>query len=134
MFHLWGFVFMPDHVHLVLLPQPDVKISQILASIKSSVSKRAILWVKRNTPTFLKQMEDAQPNGIVRHRFWQRGGGYDRNLRSVADVREKIRYVHENPVRRGLVTSADQWHWSSYVAWETGQDCPIPLDRESLMR
>jgi putative transposase len=133
MYDLWGFVFMPDHVHVVLLPRPDIRTSQVLKTIKSSVSKRAILWVKRNAPDFLKQMEDIQPNGDAHYRFWQRGGGYDRNLRSLEDVREKIRYIHANPVRCGLVDSPEKWYWSSYHAWETVEDVPIPIDRESLM-
>jgi hypothetical protein len=37
-------------------------------------------------------------------------------------------------VRRGLVTDVADWQWSSYPAWETGDDIPIPIDRESLMR
>jgi REP element-mobilizing transposase RayT len=134
MFDLWGFVFMPDHVHLVLLPHEGVKISGILTTIKSSVSKRAILWVRANAPDFLKQMEDTQPNGDTNYRFWQRGGGYDRNLRSLQDVYEKIRYIHANPVRRGLADSPEKWYWSSYRTWQTGEDIPIPIDHESLIR
>ena len=63
----------------------------------------AILWLKRHAPEFLNTVEDVQPNGKRYHRFWQREGGYDRTLRSARDIHEKIRYVHENPVRRGLV-------------------------------
>jgi putative transposase len=124
---------MPDHVHVVLLPRPDIRISQILTTIKSSVSKRALIVAKSSKPVFLEHMEDAQPNGGRHYRFWQRGGGYDRNLRSLEDVRQKIRYIHANPVRRGLVDSPEKWYWSSYHAWETGEDVPIPIDRESLM-
>ncbi|MCP4712928.1 MAG: hypothetical protein GY869_30235 [Planctomycetes bacterium] len=117
MYDLWGFVIMQEHVHIVLLPQVGVKIDQILTTIKQSVSKMAIIWVKQNAPDFLKQMEDNQPNGKSVHRFWMRGGGYDRNLRSINDVREKIRYIHTNPVRRKLVDKAADWKWSSYRAW-----------------
>ncbi|MCA9235524.1 MAG: hypothetical protein KDA44_08625 [Planctomycetales bacterium] len=61
-------------------------------------------------------------------------GGYDRNLRSVRDVHEKIRYVHENPVRRGLVATAVDWPWSSARAGATGGDEPLPIDRRSVPR
>jgi putative transposase len=131
-FDLWAYVVMPEHVHVVLLPQPGVKISAILSTLKQSVSKRAIRWLRENSPEFLARLEDAGPAGRPTHRFWQRGGGYDRNLRTISDVYEKIEYVHGNPLRRGLVTRAAAWRWSSCHAWETGEDAPIPLDRESL--
>jgi putative transposase len=77
-------------------------------------------------------MKDRQPSGAVSHRFWQRGGGYDRNLRSDRDIYEKIRYVHLNPVRRGLAKDAGDWPWSSARTHETGKPEPISLNLESL--
>jgi putative transposase len=134
LYDLWGYVFMPEHVHLVLLPHPSVKISRILYAVKASVAQRALHWVRSERPAFLERMADRQPNGRCQYRFWQRGGGYDRNLRTEHDVREKINYIHANPLRRGLVTDPDDWPWSSYRAWRTGEDVPIPIDRESLLR
>jgi len=131
-FDLWAYVIMPEHVHLILLPKGNTRISAVLTTIKQSVSKRALLWLKRHAPEFLDQVADVQPNGKRHHRFWQRGGGYDRNLRSTRDIYEKIRYVHENPVRRGLVDRPADWRWSSASAWETGNDDPLPIDRHSL--
>jgi len=131
-FDLWAYVIMPEHVHLVLQPKDDTQISAILSTLKQSVSKQAIRWLECHAPEFLHQIEDLQPNGKRHHRFWQRGGGYDRNLRSTRDVHEKIRYVHLNPVRRGLVRRATDWKWSSASAWETGNDIPLPIDRHSL--
>jgi putative transposase len=83
-------------------------------------------------PAFLSRLEDRQPNGTMAYRFWQRGGGYDRNLRTLADIYEKIHYVHNNPVRRGLVAVAEDWPWSSCRTWQTGDDLPIAIDRASL--
>ncbi len=131
-FDLWAYVIMPEHVHVVLLPHIGVKISQILSTLKQSVAKRAIIWLQENSPEFLLKLEDRQPNGYRSHRFWQRGGGYDRNLRSVADIYEKIEYIHNNPVRRGLVQHACDWPWSSCRTWEKGGEEPIAIDRESL--
>lgn len=51
--------------------------------------------------------------GIERFRFWQEGGGYDRNLWTEAAVLAVIEYIHLNPVRRGLCDQAIQWTWSS---------------------
>ena len=131
-YDLWAYVIMPEHVHVVLFPRAKVKISAVLTTLKQSVSKRAILWLRGNAPGFLSRLEDRQPNGIRTYRFWQRGGGYDRNLRTVADIHQKIEYVHNNPVRRELATSAERWFWSSCRAWQTGVNLPITIDRESL--
>jgi putative transposase len=123
---------MPEHVHLILWPHIGFRISQILTTLKQSVSKRAVLWLREHAHAFLSRLEDVQPNGRRAYRFWQRGGGYDRNLRSTADIYEKIHYVHNNPVRRGLATSPQQWPWSSALAWLNGGDEPLPIDRDSL--
>jgi hypothetical protein len=53
-------------------------------------------------------------------------------LRTLGDIYEKIEYVHNNPVRRGLAGCAQDWTWSSCLSWETGVDTPIPIDRQSL--
>ena len=65
-------------------------------------------WREREARV-LARMVDAR--GVVR--FWQRGGGYDRNVRDHAELIEKIGYVHANPVRRGLVERDAEWSWSS---------------------
>ena len=77
-------------------------------------------------------MKDAQPNGRYSHRFWQRGGGYDGNLWSIDNIRVKIKYIHENPVRRKLVTSPSDWPRSSYNAREIGDGHTLRIDRDSL--
>jgi putative transposase len=51
--------------------------------------------------------------GLYGFRFWQEGGGYDRNLRTEVAVMAAIRYIHENPVRRGLCLQPTDWRWSS---------------------
>jgi putative transposase len=131
-FHLWAFVVMPEHVHLVVRPLGPTKVSQILKTMKKSTTNRALSWLHAHAPTYLPNLLDAQPNGACSYRFRQRGGGHDRNLRSVRDIHEKIAYVHENPVRRGLVEHATAWRWSSALAWRTGQDEPLTIDRQSL--
>jgi len=132
-FDVWAYVLMPEHVHLLIYPTRDhYDISEILRSIKLSVSTRAIRFVEENSPEFLRQMEDVQLNGKVAHRFWQRGGGYDRNLRSPKYIWETIDYLHANPVRRGLCAGDVDWDWSSarnYAGMGAGL---LPIDRDSL--
>jgi hypothetical protein len=64
----------------------------------------------------------------VRHRFWQPGGGYDRNITSSEALRAVIDYIPANPVRRGLVARAEDWEWSS-ARWYA-QLLPVKLEMD----
>ncbi len=44
----------------------------------------------------------------------------------------KTEYIHQNPVRAGLVKLPGDWHWSSYADWQEGRYGPIPVDREDF--
>lgn len=132
-FDVWAYCVMPEHVHLLIWPRkPDYKISDILNSIKFSVAKRGVAFVKKEAPAFLKQMSDRQPSGRLCYRFWQRGGGYDRNLNESRAIYQQIEYIHNNPVRRGLCERAEDWFWSSAADYAGVQKGPLALQLESL--
>jgi putative transposase len=134
LFDLWAFVIMPEHVHAIVYPHEDVRMQQILKTLKQSVAIRARNWLTDNAPQYLQKLSRSDATGRHAFQFWQRGGGYDRNLRSANDVHEKIAYIHANPVRRGLATKPSEWKWSSCRAWETGEDTPLAIDRHSVPR
>jgi putative transposase len=124
---------MPEHAHLLLWPtQEKYDISDILNSIKQSVAKKALLYVQSKAPSFLPRMLDEQPNGKRHYRFWQRGGGYDRNIVEPATGYHQICYIHGNPVRRGLCARAEDWPWSSAADYAGLRQGPLMLDREFL--
>jgi putative transposase len=103
---------MPEHAHLLVYPTiPNYSVSNILNSIKQSVAKRALIYIRREAPAFLKHMLDSQPNGDVHYRFWQRGGGYDRNIIEPKAAYHEIAYIHDNPIRRGLCQRPEHWLW-----------------------
>ncbi len=131
-FHLFAYVIMPEHVHLVLQPLPGVAMRTVLWQLKRPLTARVLTWVKEHRGDFLASMADVQPSGKVAYRFWQRGGGYDRNLRSASDVHEKIGYIHDNPVRRGLAQRAENWPHSSAGDWIGQKPGPVPIDWEHL--
>lgn len=134
-FHLWAYVIMPEHVHLLLWPtSAEYSMSAVLTTLKQSVSKRALLYVRESAPAFLSQMRDKQPNGKVHFRFWQRGGGYDRNLTEPKAIWSEIDYIHANPVRRGLCSSAVDWPWSSACEYGSRGSGKLRMDTSSLPR
>ena len=53
-FDLWAWVFMPEHVHLLLRPRRGICLSEILSGIKVPVAKRAAGWVRREAPELRK--------------------------------------------------------------------------------
>jgi putative transposase len=134
-FDLWAWVIMPEHAHLLICPRDrDYSISSILTTIKQSVAKRSLIYVRQHARAFLSKMEDRQPNGNVSFRFWQRGGGYDRNLIEPGTIWAEIEYLHANPVRRGLCKRPLDWEWSSAREGERPGTGLLRLNLESLPR
>ncbi|MBK8915202.1 MAG: hypothetical protein IPM64_11500 [Phycisphaerales bacterium] len=132
-FDLWAYVFMPEHVHIVLWPTtPSFRLGVVLAAIKLPVSRRAIAFVRQYAPDFKVNMRDAQPNGRVSLRFWQRGGGYDRDLHDAGTIHATIDYVHANPVRAKLIERPEQWRWSSAAYFAGTGAVPLEPDAHSI--
>ncbi len=132
---LWAWCFMPTHAHLLVFPRSEhPRMSGFLESIKKSVAKRSVAWVRVHAPGFLPRMLDEQPNGRAAYRFWQRGGGYDRNLWRARAIWNMIDYIHDNPVRDGLVARAPEWPWSSAAYYASRTTGPLPLTLDRLPR
>jgi putative transposase len=128
-FDLWAYVFMPEHAHLLLRPRsPDVGIAAILKSIKQPVGQRGVAFLKAHAPHWLPRISRVRA-GRTERLFWQSGGGYDRNLVEPRTLAAVIDYLHRNPVRRGLVSRAEDWRWSS-AGWFAGAESnPLRPDR-----
>jgi putative transposase len=124
-FRLLAWVIMPEHVHLIVVPNlPVSSMPVLLRTLKQSFAQRVVnRWIELNAP-ILHRIQDTR--GI--RRFWQRGGGYDRNLYRDEELLRKIEYIHNNPVRRGLVACTTDWPWSS-ARWYAGvREDTLPID------
>ena len=115
-FRLLGYVVMPEHIHLVLHPPDGMKLGLVVREIKSR-SAREIFSHAQNVPEEAKRV------------FWM-SRYYDHNCRTSEDVVEKIRYYHNNPVKRGLVMSPGEWRWSSWGCYHGVEDVPLVVDIE----
>ncbi|HEX2836905.1 MAG TPA: transposase [Phycisphaerales bacterium] len=134
-FSLYAWVVMPEHVHLLVRPRPDHRLDAVLRGLKTSVAKRVVArWRELDAPILRDIM--AQDNSV---RFWQKGGGFDRNVRDSSEFCREVHYIHRNPVERELVIEPQDWHWSS-VRWWMGHkggevECdPPPGDPKSWER
>jgi len=126
-FSLLAYVFMPEHVHLIIRPrQVDHSVSALLKSAKQSVSRRVIAYLRTNNPDGLRLMATGHAGKPCR--FWQAGGVYDRNIIEMATLGKAVDYTHANPVRRGLVESATGWYWSSARDWSGQGHGPLKVD------
>jgi len=131
-FRVWAYVFMPEHVHLLLWPTgPKYSISAILKSIKQSVARRVILDLQKENPDDLRTLATGRDD--CPFRFWQEGPGYDRNIYEFTTLRNSIDYIHANPVRRRLVKRPLEWLWSSArFGGDGSNDVPVSVDAESF--
>jgi putative transposase len=130
-FDLWAYVLMPEHVHLLVLPrQADLEVGRMVGQIKEVVARKAIGYLREHAPGWLPRIT-VREGKRVRHRFWQPGGGYDRNAVELYSVYQMIEYIHANPVRRGLVADAEDWPWSS-ARWYAGIR-PVPIEMDPTL-
>ncbi len=95
---IYGYVVMPDHVHLLIGEPEEQVLANALKSLKQGVARRLI--------------------GDAPH-FWQKRY-YDFNVRFESKFVEKLRYIHRNPVKRGLCGRPEDWPWSSLRHYATG--------------
>lgn len=136
-FHLNAFVFMPEHVHLLVWPTDREAtaddISTFLAAVKRPLSRRVKAALKaegtKSAQRLLERLTVRTRPGKTSFRFWQEGSGYDRNLQTEKSVMASIDYIHDNPVKRRLVKIATKWKWSSarwYVSEGKQIDAELP--------
>lgn len=124
-FRLVAFVFMPEHVHLLVYPTVcPVRIDALLAAIKQPYSARIRRILEESRSSLLSDLMIQERPGKISFRYWQEGPGYDRNLSTEKSVMAAIEYIHLNPVRRRLVGIPTEWRWSS-ASWyaSNGQVC-----------
>jgi putative transposase len=103
---LYGYVLMPEHVHLLLSEPERGVLCGALQALKISVVRRT-------------------GSG----RLWQRRY-YDRNVSNHAEFVEKLRYIHRNPVVRGLCAQPEEWPWSSFRHYLTAEAGMVEIESE----
>ena len=112
-FYICGYVVMPEHVHL-LISEP-----------KRSTLSVVIQMLKQNTARKLRPVEGA-PFWLPRY--------YDFNVWTDNKRIEKLRYIHRNPVHRGLVVRPEDWEWSSFRHYATGVEGIVELESQWTAR
>ena len=122
-FKLVAYVLMPDHVHLIVNPS-DGRIRELAGAIKSTVARR-ILEVATGF-SFLREKPDE--DGSI-HQVWQESFKAV-PLWSDWMIWQKINYIHNNPLKEGLVRSAADYCWSSFRSFYFGESDPLKVDKD----
>lgn len=110
---VYGYVIMPEHVHL-LVSEPDRgTLAQAMQSLKQGVARQLALRAAES--------------------FWQTRY-YDFNVWSQGKFVEKLRYIHRNSVKRGLAAQPEDWSWSSYRHYAKGEVGVVEIESQWTAR
>jgi putative transposase len=96
-----AFVVMPDHVHVLLTPSPEVALEKAIQLMKGGFSFR------------LKSKLDV----------WERGH-FDRRIKDREGYEACVGYIHANPVKEGMTSAAEEFRFSS--AYSSAMVDPMP--------
>lgn len=146
-FKLLGYCIMPDHLHLIVWwneeKLPELMISKIIQSVKSHSGRRIVDYLHKegrrgpltSSTSSLGQGTQATRIGEYprrrmsdqKYQIWQ-PSFYDFNVYSEKKLREKLDYIHWNPVRATLCKRPEDWQWSSYSFYEFGKQGEISIN------
>ena len=110
---IYGYVVMPEHVHLLVSEPERSTLAQAIKSLKQGVARRLALRAADS--------------------FWQ-ARYHDFNIWSEKKFVEKLRYIHRNPVKRGLVARPEDWPWSSFRHYAMGESGVVEIESQWTAR
>jgi putative transposase len=125
---VFGYVAMPEHVHLLVSEPERSNLAVAIQMLKQITAEKL-----RSRPTLSPKTgeKDGAPRekGKAPQPFWQ-SRYYDFNVWTTRKHVEKLRYMHRNPVKRGLVAKPEDWEWSSFRHYMTGDEGVVEIESE----
>jgi len=115
-FYVFGYVVMPAHVHLLVSEPAGELLSKAMQLLKTRVAIDA------------RKLGRRAAGGSP---FWQ-ARYFDHNVRNHQGFITQLRYIHRNPVKRGLCHAPEEWPWSSFRAWALGEAGVVEVDSEMV--
>lgn len=128
-----GFVVMSSHVHAVLWPDIGIHLSDVTRDFKRFTSREISNEAEQqNAVEILAVFEKARSKNraqvVSKYQVWQEGS-HPEAIFTETFARQKLDYIHMNPVKAGLVETPDQWVYSSARAYILGEETYPPTDR-----
>ena len=109
---IYAYVILENHLHLIIQSQ---QLDKDIARFKSYTAKQLLLYLKQNRVknildqlAFYKKAHKSDRD----YQFWQEGV-HPELIQTETMMRQKIEYIHNNPVKRGYVDKAEYWRYSS---------------------
>ena len=113
-----GYVVMPEHFHLLIGEPEKGTVSTVMQVVKQRFARQVLKKRKGKQAELWAEEKPA---------VWQRRF-YDFNVWTGCKPAEKLRYMHQNPVKEGLVLEPDQWEWSSFRNYLTGEPGKVRIN------
>jgi putative transposase len=117
-----GYVVMPEHVHLLFTEPERGNLSLVLAALKQTFSHRLLRELRAKSGAGSLWSTPLAVGHVWQRRF------YDFVVFTEKKRVEKLRYMHRNPVQRGLVVQPEEWLWSSFRHYACGERGPVLVD------
>lgn len=132
-FAIFAYVIMPDHLHLIT--DGARKPSDTLRFINGISSHRVIAYLKENHyTTSLAKLRNAKKARGHEYSLWD---GHSNVLLVTSEnvFMQRVNYIHQNPVRAGLVVRAEDYRWSSARCWSRRplEDEPLLMDLDKIV-
>ncbi len=128
-FKLLGYVILPDHFHMIVLPRAGARYSDIIRDFKKGVAFAIIGRLSSSGNQSLLDrflLKPARRDG-QRYSIWQRKY-FDFNIFSEKKFVGKLEYIHDNPVVLGLAKAPGDWRYSSWRNYHLGDSSIISVD------
>lgn len=134
-FELYAYVLMPDHFHLLLFFPPNRDFAAFLRDFKSAVARLLIDWAEENGRVrLLKRMQ--LPQWPKRHRDSRyavfQANSFVRRVTSASMFKQKLEYIHANPVRERLVARPIDYPYSSLRNYAL-REGPVQIDWHGMI-
>lgn len=131
-FSIYAYVLMPDHLHAIT--DGNLKPSEVLRYLKGIISRRVIDHLKvHGHNASLQKLRHETRERAYRYSLWD----HHSNVFSVTNedvFMQKVNYIHQNPLRAGLVERAEDYRWSSVRWWKRCplEDEPLKVDIDHI--
>ena len=127
---LYGYVIMLNHLHLIVSYKENTMLPDIMRDFKRHTSKHiADSLIKDNEKLLLYVFRKAaeRHRKKIRYKIW-RDAYHPKAVFSEKFFNQKLRYIHTNPVKKGFVSRAEDWKYSSARNWILNDHSVISLD------
>ena len=106
-YEIQAIVILPDHFHMIILPENAEDYPNIISQIKQHFSRHC-------DPIFYSHLSQSQSREKAGYKpIWQKKY-FEHTIRTDEDYQKRFDYIHYNPVRHGYVLKTEDWQYSSF--------------------